>query len=76
VRNEAFLKSRKNEGAVQARKEAIQNLNTAFMGYQEIVRNLEEGLKVRRFGYPATFEVLNYDVVLQQHGWHLDEVSR
>jgi programmed cell death 6-interacting protein len=43
---EAFIQSRKQDPAVKDREMALQYLDLAYSHYREIIRNLDEGLKV------------------------------
>jgi programmed cell death 6-interacting protein len=42
-----YLESRKDDDTVRAREHALQSLDIAYHQYRELVRNLDEGLKVR-----------------------------
>ncbi len=42
-----FLDSRKDDPAVKERERALQSLDLAYAKYREIVKNLDEGFKVR-----------------------------
>jgi programmed cell death 6-interacting protein len=41
-----FLQSRKEDGSVKEREYALQSLDLAYHMYRDIIRNLDEGLKV------------------------------
>ncbi|ESK88786.1 ph-response regulator protein pala rim20 [Moniliophthora roreri MCA 2997] len=43
--NESFLQSRKDDANVKDRERALQSLDISYHKYQEIIRNLEEGIK-------------------------------
>lgn len=45
-RHAQFAQSRKEDSTVKEREHALQSLDLAYHKYKEIVRNLEEGLKV------------------------------
>lgn len=47
--------SRKDDPAVKEREHALQSLDLAYHKYKEIVRHLDEGLKVRQFPFTTSF---------------------
>jgi programmed cell death 6-interacting protein len=48
VCNESFLQSRREDPSVKEREHALQSLDLTYHKYDEIKRNLDEGIKVRR----------------------------
>lgn len=47
VINEQFIQSRQDDPLVKDRERALQSLDFAYFKYCGIIRNLEEGFKVR-----------------------------
>jgi len=48
--NELFLQSRRDDPSVKVREHALRSLDSAYHKYREIIRNLDEGLKVFYLG--------------------------
>lgn len=44
--NELFIQSRREDPTIKEREHALQSLDLAYHKYKEIIRNLDEGLKV------------------------------
>ena len=53
------MQSRKEDKAVHAREMALQAMDLAYHKYKEIVRNLEEGLKVSIPLYADVFHLVS-----------------
>lgn len=47
ARYEQFIQSRKEDKSVKEREHALQTLDLGYHKYREILRDLEEGLRVR-----------------------------
>lgn len=47
TQNEDFLNSRRTSPVIKSREKALQSYDVAFQKYREVIRNLEEGTKVR-----------------------------
>lgn len=47
IQNEDFLNSRRTSPVIKSREKALQSYDVAFQKYREVIRNLEEGTKVR-----------------------------